>query len=92
VAAFSTDGEDGPMPVAAQPVAGAFVLTQTVADARAKGLDAAEFLADNDSYTFFERLGWGHLTAERGTNVNDVLIVMKGSELTSRAASISLNF
>jgi hydroxypyruvate reductase len=72
VAAFSTDGEDGPT-----PVAGAVVSSETVADAKARGLDAAEFLANNDSYPFFEQLGWGHLTAERGTNVNDILVVLR---------------
>jgi hydroxypyruvate reductase len=75
VAAFSTDAEDGPM-----PVAGAVVSAETVADARAKGLNAAEYLANNDSYTFFEQLGWGHLTAERGTNVNDVLVALRVEE------------
>jgi hydroxypyruvate reductase len=72
VLAFSTDGEDGPV-----PVAGAFVTGKTVVEARAMGLEAADYLERNDSYTFFERLGWGHLTAEKGTNVNDVLIVLK---------------
>jgi hydroxypyruvate reductase len=72
VIAFSTDAEDGPM-----AVAGAYVSGETVVEARERGLDAAEFLANNDSYTFFERLGWGHLTAERGTNVNDILVAIK---------------
>jgi hydroxypyruvate reductase len=72
VAAFSTDGEDGPT-----PVAGAVVSSETVADAKARGLDAAEFLANNDSYPFFEQLGWGHLTAERGTNVYVILVVLR---------------
>ncbi|MFZ0544807.1 MAG: DUF4147 domain-containing protein [Candidatus Promineifilaceae bacterium] len=74
VAAFSTDGEDGPT-----PVAGAVISGETVVQARAKGLDAAEFLDNNDSYTFFERLGWGHLTAKRGTNVNDILFCARFS-------------
>jgi hydroxypyruvate reductase len=72
VIAFSTDAEDGPM-----AVAGAYVSGETVVEARERGLDAAEFLANNDSYTFFERLGWGHLTADRGTNVNDILVAIK---------------
>lgn len=72
VLAFSTDGEDGPL-----PVAGAWVTGETISDARHKGLDPAEFLTNNDSYTFFEQLGWGHLTAKRGTNVNDILISLK---------------
>lgn len=76
--AFSTDAEDGPT-----PVAGAFVTSKTVVEAKNKGLNAADILADNDSYTFFERLGWGHLTAERGTNVNDVLVVLKTEEPAS---------
>ena len=73
VVAFSTDAEDGPT-----PVAGAFVTNETTAKAIAKGLDPAAFLINNDSYTFFERLGMGHITAETGTNVNDILVVLRG--------------
>jgi hydroxypyruvate reductase len=74
LAAFSTDAEDGPT-----PVAGAFVTNKTAAQAAAKGLNPAEFLANNDSYTFFEKLGVGHVTADTGTNVNDVLVVIKNN-------------
>jgi hydroxypyruvate reductase len=76
IAAFSTDAEDGPM-----PVAGAFVTNETAVLAKSKGLDPVQFLAINDSYTFFKQLGQGHITAETGTNVNDLLIILMPGEV-----------
>ena len=78
IASFATDGEDGLLPPRQTPVAGAFVDGQTVPQAAAKGLDASDYLGRNDSYGFFQALEQGHLTAERGTNVNDLLLVFKG--------------
>jgi glycerate-2-kinase len=78
IASFATDGEDGLLPPRQTPVAGAFVDGQTVPQAAAKGLDASDYLGRNDSYGFFQALERGHLTAERGTNVNDLLLVFKG--------------
>ncbi len=72
IVAFSTDAEDGPM-----PVAGAYVTGETFSQAKQQGLDPYKYLANNDSYTFFERLGIGHITAQTGTNVNDVLALLK---------------
>jgi glycerate 2-kinase len=71
IASFATDGEDGPT-----PVAGAIVSGGTVARAANQGLNAAAYLAANDSYHFFARLGQGHIVAEQGTNVNDLLLVL----------------
>lgn len=73
VATCATDGEDGPT-----AAAGACVTGRTVALAQRLGLDAAKFLADNDSHTFFDRLG-DHLivTGPTGTNVNDLLFVVR---------------
>ncbi len=64
---LATDGEDGPT-----NAAGAVVTGQTLARAQSLGLDAADFLARNDSYTFFASLGDLIQTGPTGTNVNDL--------------------
>ncbi|MEM7799882.1 MAG: DUF4147 domain-containing protein [Chloroflexota bacterium] len=73
VATYATDGDDGPT-----PAAGATVHGETVAQARAKGLDPAEALTRSNSHTFFKALG-NHLiqTGQTGTNVNDLIIILK---------------
>lgn len=65
--ALATDGGDGPT-----DAAGAVVTGDTLARARALGLDPAAYLADNDSYAFFSRLGDGLKTGPTQTNVNDL--------------------
>lgn len=64
---LGTDGEDGPT-----DAAGALVTGETLARARAAGLDPAVFLANNDSYHFFQALGDLVITGPTGTNVNDL--------------------
>jgi glycerate 2-kinase len=66
-----TDGLDGPT-----DAAGAFVDGATVARAKAAGMDAGKFLANNDSYHFFERLGDLIKTGPTGTNVADIRIML----------------
>jgi len=68
-----TDGTDGPT-----DAAGALADGTTVARATAKELDAAAYLANNDSYTFFDVLGDLIKTGPTGTNVADVQIVLVG--------------
>jgi hydroxypyruvate reductase len=63
-----TDGTDGPT-----DAAGAIVDGGTVARA---GLDATAYLANNDSYHFFEHLGDLIKTGPTGTNVADVRIML----------------
>jgi hydroxypyruvate reductase len=63
-----TDGTDGPT-----DAAGAIVDGSTIARAR---LDAAAYLANNDSYHFFENLGDLIKTGPTGTNVADVRILL----------------
>lgn len=76
VAAFATDGDDGPT-----GMAGAMVSGETVVYGRELGLDATRFLDNNDSYTYFQTLdeaGFGpHLihTGPTGTNVNDLILI-----------------
>ena len=71
VAAFATDGIDGPT-----VAAGAMVDGSTLVRARARGLDPSKYLSENDSYTFFHNLGDAFITGPTGTNVNDLTIVL----------------
>ncbi|HOS78121.1 MAG: glycerate kinase [Syntrophales bacterium] len=68
-----TDGTDGPT-----DAAGARVDGRTVIRAERRGLAADEYLARNDSYTFFERLGERFVTGPTGTNVMDIQVVLIG--------------
>jgi glycerate 2-kinase len=68
--AGDTDGTDGGAGQATDP-AGAFIDGETAARARARGLDPAAFLADNDSTGFFEALGDLLAPGPTFTNVND---------------------
>ncbi|MBM4135050.1 MAG: glycerate kinase [Nitrospira sp.] len=71
IAAFGTDGTDGPT-----DAAGAHVGGDTVLRATRLGLDPMAMLARNDSYGFFKKVG-GHLrTGPTGTNVNDLYILL----------------
>jgi len=71
VMALATDGTDGPT-----DGAGAVVTGETVARARALGLDAWAALEANDSYRFFDGLGDLLRTGPTGTNVNDLLFIL----------------
>src|SRR5262249_59075970 len=68
--AGATDGTDGGSGVATDP-AGALVDGESVARARARGLDPAAFLVDNNSSAFFEALGDLLVPGPTYTNVND---------------------
>ncbi len=71
IAAFGTDGTDGPT-----DAAGACVDGGTAARATRLGVDPVARLARNDSYRFFKKVG-GHLrTGPTGTNVNDLYILL----------------
>ena len=69
--ACDTDGTDG-----AGDNAGALVGPDTVARARALGLDPESYLADNDSYAFFAALGDLVTTGPTRTNVNDFRAIL----------------
>jgi hydroxypyruvate reductase len=73
--AGDTDGTDGGGGRADDP-AGAIVLADTLARARAKGLDARRSLDDNDSTNFFRSLGDLVETGPTQTNVNDFRIIL----------------
>jgi hydroxypyruvate reductase len=68
--AGDTDGTDGGVGEATDP-AGAAIDGETVARAKALGLDPAAFLADNDSSGFFAKLGDLLMSGPTFTNVND---------------------
>ena len=68
-----TDGSDGPT-----DAAGAFAGGDTIQRAKNHGLNAQEFLRNNDSYTFFLALGDLLKTGPTFTNVMDLRVVMVG--------------
>lgn len=68
---LATDGSDGPT-----DAAGAIVTGETSARATALGLDPHQFLADNDSYHFFQKLGDLVITGPTNTNVNDLAFLL----------------
>jgi hydroxypyruvate reductase len=68
--AADTDGTDGGSGEASDP-AGALLDGESVARAKAKGLDPAAFLADNNSGEFFAVLGDLLVPGPTFTNVND---------------------
>ncbi len=70
-----TDGEDGPT-----DAAGAFVDGDVAQAARERGLDAADHLARNDAYRFFDTLGALIRTGPTHTNVCDLRIVLTEGE------------
>ncbi|MDQ7859956.1 MAG: DUF4147 domain-containing protein [Armatimonadota bacterium] len=79
VAAFGTDGTDGPT-----DAAGAVADGTTLERARARGLDAAAALAANDAYPFFAALGDLIVTGPTGTNVNDLWVGLLGAVTAPR--------
>jgi hydroxypyruvate reductase len=66
-----TDGTDGPT-----DAAGAIADGTTLVRAQALGLNAPAFLANNDSYRFFEATGDLIKTGPTGTNVADIQLVL----------------
>jgi hydroxypyruvate reductase len=69
--AGDTDGVDG-----LEEIAGGFVAPDTLARARAIGIDPAARLDDNDGHAFFEALGDQLITGPTLTNVNDFRAIL----------------
>ena len=69
--ALATDGADN------TEVAGAMVDVQTQRRAKSLGLDAGQYVADNNSYTFFQEVGDYIDTGITGTNVADLVICLR---------------
>ncbi|MGD0014085.1 MAG: glycerate kinase [Bryobacteraceae bacterium] len=73
VLSAGTDGIDGPT-----DAAGAIADARTIARAAELGMEAAAYLANNDSYRFFEPLGDLLKTGPTGTNVMDLRLILVG--------------
>lgn len=71
IASFSTDGIDGPT-----DAAGAIIDGSTLKRARQLGLDPEKFIDNNDSNSFFSKLGDFICTGATGTNVNDICVII----------------
>jgi glycerate 2-kinase len=67
---LATDGGDGPT-----DAAGAVATHQTKSLGLSLGLDSAVYLANNDAYHYFERLGDLLKTGPTLTNVNDLVFI-----------------
>lgn len=67
---LATDGEDGPT-----DAAGAVATGETFERARKFGMDVESFWGNNDSYSFFDRLGDLLKPGPTGTNVNDLMLL-----------------
>lgn len=67
--AAGTDGVDGPT-----DAAGAIATDETYDAAVDSGLDPEVYLSENDSYSFFKRVGGLLLTGPTGTNVGDIVL------------------
>jgi hydroxypyruvate reductase/glycerate 2-kinase len=72
VASVGTDGIDGPT-----DAAGAVADWTTMDRARKLNIDPLYYLANNDSYSFFEKVNGLIKTGPTGTNVMDVQIMIK---------------
>jgi glycerate 2-kinase len=71
VLSAGTDGIDGN-----SPAAGAVADGETLARARAAGLDPSEFNRGSDAYTFFSRLDDAIVTGPTGNNLRDLRILL----------------
>jgi hydroxypyruvate reductase len=71
VFSFATDGGDG-----LSPSAGSIADGTTIARGIALGLDPSGFLHENDSFTYWSRLGDAIMTGPTGTNVNDLMGIL----------------
>ncbi len=66
-----TDGIDGPT-----DAAGAYCNGKSRLKARELGVSAKDSLVNNDSYSFFKKIGDLKITGPTGTNVNDIGIIL----------------
>ncbi|HEX37988.1 MAG TPA: DUF4147 domain-containing protein [Candidatus Cloacimonetes bacterium] len=67
----STDGDDGPT-----DAAGALASYEVLEKSKHFGLSIEDYLARNDSYTFFDKCGYLYKTGHTRTNVCDVQILL----------------
>jgi hydroxypyruvate reductase len=74
VAAFGTDGTDGPT-----DAAGAYADENTVHKAIQQGLDPVKTLHHHNSFPFFKALGQLIITGPTRTNLNDIYMMFTAS-------------
>lgn len=74
ILAIGTDGVDGICP---QKTAGAVGTQETLKKAKELGLDMVEFLDNNDSYHFFEKVDGLIVTGPTGTNLGDLMLIKR---------------
>jgi len=72
LASVGTDGIDG-----FSEAAGAIVDGHSYYDAQAKNVSPEQYLENNDSATFFRKVGGAIITGPTGTNVSDIVVVLK---------------
>ncbi len=72
IVTFASDGEDGN-----SPAAGAIIDGNTCSRANQAGLDVDEYLSRNDTYTLFNKLHDAIEIGSTGTNINDLVIVLR---------------
>ena len=72
VVTVASDGRDN------GEFAGAVADAEGRVNARRLGLDLDAYLADNDSYAFFERAGSYLVTGSTGSNVADLIVALRG--------------
>ncbi len=65
----ATDGNDGPT-----DAAGAFASLQILE--KSVGMNVEDYLKNNDSYSFFDQIGWLFKTGPTNTNVCDIQILL----------------
>ena len=70
VCSVASDGIDGN-----SPAAGAVISNEDIERAHAMGINPAEYLNNNDSYSFHSLLGTAIETGYTGTNINDITIM-----------------
>ena len=71
IASIGSDGIDG-----VTDAAGAMVDGETVLRAERENIDPEQYLLNNDSYTFFKKVGGLVYTGPTGTNVNDFTMIL----------------
>jgi len=73
IISVASDGKDG-----VSPAAGAYADGDTYFKAIRDGLKPIEYLENNDSYTFFRRVGGLIITGPTDTNINDITCIYVG--------------
>jgi len=71
IASFDSDGWDN------SPFSGAIADVKTLENAKNLGLDPNQYLAEDDSFSFFEKVGDGIDTGRLPSNVSDLMIVIR---------------